>query len=82
MVFGLAAMAEKKVIHRDFKLANILLNFPTLRRVDYMSSDFNLKEFLSKVQVEGSEGTSLKNPPYPMEIKIADMGFAKKLEEN
>jgi hypothetical protein len=47
-----------------------------------MSSGFNLKEFLSKVQVEGSEGTSLKNPPYPMEIKIADMGFAKKLEEN
>ena len=49
MVFGLAAMAEKKVIHRDFKLANILINFPTLRRVDYMSPEFNLKEFLTNV---------------------------------
>ena len=78
MVLGLAAMAEKKVIHRDFKLANILINFPTLRRVDYMDPNFNLKDFIRNVQVEGSEGISAKNPAFSMEIKIADMGFAKK----
>jgi serine/threonine protein kinase len=82
MVFGLAAMAEKKVIHRDFKLANILINFPTLRRVDYMDPNFSLKDFVRNVLVEGSEGISAKNPAFPIEIKIADMGFAKKLEND
>lgn len=82
MVFGLAAMAEKKVIHRDFKLANILINFPTLKRVDYMAPNFNLKDFIRTIKIDGDEGTSVTNPGMPIEIKIADMGFAKKLEEN
>lgn len=82
MVFGLAAMAEKKVIHRDFKLANILINFPTLKRVDYMAPDFNLKEFVKNVLVDGADGINKLNPAVPMEIKIADMGFAKKLEDD
>lgn len=81
MVLGLAAMSVKKVIHRDFKLANILINFPTLRRVEYMAPEFNLKEFVRKVAVEGMETVSPANPAVPMEIKIADMGFAKKLED-
>lgn len=81
MVYGLAAMADKKVIHRDFKLANILINFPTLRRIDYMAPDFNLKDFLKTVKVEGCEGVTASTLT-AMEIKIADMGFAKKLEEN
>ena len=82
MVFGLAAMAEKKVIHRDFKLANILIHFPTLKRVEYMAPGFDLKNFVKNVIVEGSEGVSASHPFVPMEIKIADMGFAKKLEED
>ena len=81
MVLGLAAMSVKKVIHRDFKLANILINFPSLRRVEYMAPEFNLKEFVRKVTVEGMETVSPANPAVPMEIKIADMGFAKKLED-
>lgn len=82
MVLGLAAIAEKKVIHRDFKLANILIHFPTLKRVEYMAPEFNLKDFIRHVTVDGMEGVSAKNPVVPMEIKIADLGFAKKLEDD
>jgi serine/threonine protein kinase len=82
MVFGLAAMAQKKVIHRDFKLANILIHFPELRRVDYTDANFNLKNFVKDVVVEGSEELNYGAKKTEMEIKIADMGFAKKLEEN
>lgn len=47
-----------------------------------MAPDFNLKDFLKNVKVEGSEGVTGQDPMTNMEIKIADMGFAKKLEEN
>ena len=55
MVHGLAALAQKKVIHRDFKLANILIHFPDMRRVDYTNPTFNLKDYVKNVVVEGCE---------------------------
>ena len=63
-------------------MANILIHFPTLKRVEYMAPEFNLKDFIRNVTVDGMEGVSAKNPAVPMEIKIADMGFAKKLEDD
>jgi serine/threonine protein kinase len=65
IVIGLRDINKGKVIHRDMKLANILLHFPgedllTLKKEER-------KQFL--------KGVNLVETPF--EIKISDFGFAK-----
>ena len=57
IVIGLQAIKEQNVMHRDLKLANILIHFPGLSRERASAPDFNMKEFLSSVViVPGEEG--------------------------
>ena len=65
-------------MHRDLKLANILIHFPGLSREQAKAPGFNMKEFLRRVViVPGSDG----HPTDDIVIKIADLGFARKLAE-
>lgn len=78
LVLGLMAIKEKNVIHRDLKLSNILMNFPSLTKEDTMSPDFDLKQFLSNVLLApNGQGEQA----FPFEVKIADLGFSRKLDE-
>ena len=61
LIDGLNFMHQNKVMHRDLKLDNILLNFPG----QYEKNDF--KEY----QESDFKG---------MEVKIADLGYARNLE--
>ena len=60
-------------MHRDLKLPNILLNLPRLSNQEFNSANFNLKEHLSKIGFIGRDAV-------PLEVKIADLGFARELE--
>jgi serine/threonine protein kinase len=53
-------------VHRDLKLANILVNFPKNKELLKFDKDQKM-EFLSKVNLLETE----------FEIKIGDFGFAK-----
>lgn len=60
-------------MHRDLKLANILIHFPNLTKEMFLAEDFDLKTYISQVNiVDGST---------ELVIKIADLGFARKLKE-
>jgi len=76
IVNGLKEIKEQKVMHRDLKLANILVNFPNLTKEEQESPGFNLKEYIKRISFVPS-----KNGEQPTEIviKIADLGFARKL---
>ena len=60
-------------MHRDLKLPNILLNLPRLSNQDFNSANFNLNELLKKIDFVGRNAV-------PLEVKIADLGFARELE--
>lgn len=60
-------MHNVNVIHRDLKLANILLHFP---HVDLMSLP-------KEERLEFIKNANLKEIPF--EVKITDFGFAKKI---
>ena len=65
-------------MHRDLKLANILIHFPDLSRKQATDANFNLKEYIKNVSiVPGDNGEQ----PVEIVIKIADLGFARKLAE-
>ena len=72
------AIREKKVMHRDLKLANVLLHFPRLSPEVYNDSTFDKKEYVRDVDIVGKHG----NDGTPFEVKIADLGFARKLEDD
>ena len=78
LVLGLLAIKEKNVIHRDLKLSNILMHFPTLTKEETMSPSFDLKQFLGEVALAPS---SQGQEAFPFDVKIADLGFSRKLEE-
>jgi serine/threonine protein kinase len=61
----MAYMFSKDVLHRDLKLANILLHFPTMTGKE----DLITKQWLTDVDLETT----------PFIAKIADLGFALKL---
>ena len=72
------AIRAKKVVHRDLKLPNVLIHFPRLSPEMYSDSTFNRKEYVRDVDIVGDH----KNDGTPFEVKIADLGFARKLEED
>mmetsp|Transcript_119621 Transcript_119621/g.166864 ORF Transcript_119621/g.166864 Transcript_119621/m.166864 type:complete len:124 (+) Transcript_119621:325-696(+) len=76
LVNGLSAINEKKVIHRDLKLPNILVHFPELSLSPDEIGSFNLREFMQNADLVGDIGDSQPR----VEVKIGDLGFARKLE--
>jgi serine/threonine protein kinase len=71
------------VIHRDLKLPNVLLMFKKLP-VDHLKikaqggqTDFDLNDFLKTCDLIGKTEAEC-----PIVVKIADLGFARKLEED
>jgi serine/threonine-protein kinase ULK2 len=77
IVQGLKDIKDINVMHRDLKLANILINFPSLTKEDQMKPDFDLKEFISSITLVPGCGKECT----PIEVKIADLGFARKLND-
>ena len=61
-------------MHRDLKLPNILLNLPKLPIQVFTSPNFNLREHMKKIKIVGPQAEEL-------EVKIADLGFARELED-
>ena len=62
-------------MHRDLKLANILINLPTLSVDELDALGFDLKEHIKKINFVGNDAV-------PFEVKIGDLGFARELEES
>jgi len=86
LVKGLAIIKSKDVIHRDLKLPNVLITFKNLP-VDYHrikaqggKSDFSIKDYIKNLSTADLIGPSEKE--CPIIVKIADLGFARKLDEN
>lgn len=70
LVNGFNDMMNVLVIHRDLKLQNIMLHFPTeSERILAMSKE-QRKKFYKSVDLD----------TIPYQIKIADFGFSKKLK--
>lgn len=61
-------------MHRDLKLPNVMINFSNLKPSACTDDTFNIKEFTSKFDFE--------NDHQSMTCKIADLGFARKLQED
>ena len=62
-------------MHRDLKSPNILINLPRLTVEELNSPGFNLKEYTKKINFIGVNSE-------PIEVKIADLGFARELEQS
>ena len=58
-------MSSKSIVHRDLKLANILLHFPNIPKFDELSS-LKKRKFLNKVDLTKVE----------FELKIGDFGLS------
>lgn len=67
---GIAAIKEAKVMHRDLKLPNIMLQFSTL---DSFVEPEVLKEHIKNFDFKTDSQT--------ITVKIADLGSARKLED-
>ncbi len=63
IISGMMHLQDNKVLHRDLKLANILLHFPEMVGKEDNIND----EWLSKVDLFTTS----------FEVKIADLGFSK-----
>lgn len=68
LVQGVKELHSRKIVHRDLKLANILLHFP----------DVNLDQFSFIEKEEFLKNVDLSKTKF--EIKIADFGFSKVLK--
>jgi len=42
-------------MHRDLKLANILVNFPDLPKEEWDRMDFDLKEYIRSIDLVGQD---------------------------
>lgn len=68
IISGMAAIKAKEVIHRDLKLPNILCHFTDCQ--DKGALNAHLKKF------------DFKDKHASFVVKIADLGFSRKLQEN
>lgn len=87
LVSGLRDLYEYDVVHRDLKLANVLLHFPNVGGAGEESSrngDLLLKLMLGsqpdRQRIEFLSGIDLTKVPF--EVKIADFGFSKYLNDS
>ena len=65
-------------MHRDLKLPNILMNFPKLTIESFTSENFNIKDFVKGIDIVGGRFKQATE----FEVKIADLGFARKLDDD
>ena len=55
LVTGLLAIRDKQVMHRDLKLPNILMNFPSLTMAEYNKEGFSTKKYVSELNITGGK---------------------------
>lgn len=66
IIKGFRAIHEMNVLHRDLKLANILVHFKNIHQDKVLEGGFQYKEFKRKSPLIGH-----------VDVVIADLGFAK-----
>ena len=72
---GIAAIKEKKVMHRDLKLPNVMLHFSELNNIaNITGSKVILREYIKNFDFYYQHES--------LTCKIADLGFARKLMDN
>jgi serine/threonine protein kinase len=69
-VQGIIDLYRLSVVHRDLKLANVLLNFPNNK---------NLLRYTKEEKIEFLKNVNLMEVEF--EVKIADFGFAKQTKD-
>jgi serine/threonine protein kinase len=69
------AIKAQNVMHRDLKLNNILINFPNLTKEDILAPNWDVTEYVRRVNIIPGPSGQIT----PFEVKIADLGFARKL---
>lgn len=90
LVSGLRDLYEFDIVHRDLKLANILLHFPDQSSFG-SSADLSSQEVNGLIECIADEKAEDKKIEFlskvdltkvPFEIKIADFGFSKYLNDS
>lgn len=74
LVAGFKEIYKQQVMHRDLKLANILVNFP-----DEFVNFNSIKNLDEKALMMKQRLRELDLIKSNMEVKIADLGFAREL---
>ncbi len=72
---GFKEIYKQQVMHRDLKLANILLHFP--------NEDFDTRQFKSqtaKIDYMNDRMKTIDLVQSQMQVKIADLGFSRELQ--
>ena len=62
-------MHERDIMHRDLKLDNVMVHFPSLSYNRLFDKSFDLLEYISKTNLDGD-----------FQVKLADLGLARKVE--
>jgi serine/threonine protein kinase len=70
VVYGILDIWKLRIIHRDMKLANILLHFPNKPELDGMTKQ-EKREFLTKIDLSNTN----------FEAKISDFGLSTILDD-
>ena len=71
IIKGVAAMHERDIMHRDLKTDNIMVHFPNLSYKELFDKRFDLMKFVSSQDVASG-----------YQVKLADLGLARKIEVN
>jgi len=78
IVNGFRAIYEQKVMHRDLKLANILLHFPD---IEFKYPPDCKDDPILRLDCMNKTLKKLDLMTTKVEVKIADLGFAKQMEQ-
>jgi serine/threonine protein kinase len=74
ILLGIAAIKDKKVMHRDLKLPNVMLHFSDIPPNACTDPNFDLKKYITNFDFEHNFAN--------ITCKIADLGFARKLQDD
>ena len=69
VVRGVAAMHERDIMHRDLKLDNIMVHFPSLSYNRLFDRTFKLFEYITEFNLDED-----------FQVKLADLGLARKVD--